>query len=114
MGIDLSVEDVTKNFGDFTAVRDVSFTVEQGRFFSILGPSGCGKTTLLRMISGFFEPTSGTIAINGRATTIYPASFTAVGKGGFTQGHNTIVFFIHIARHSSNRTAFTRCVTALE
>jgi spermidine/putrescine transport system ATP-binding protein len=65
MAIDLSVERVTKNFGDFTAVRDVSFTVEQGRFFSILGPSGCGKTTLLRMIAGFIEPTQGRILIRG-------------------------------------------------
>jgi spermidine/putrescine transport system ATP-binding protein len=65
MGIDLSVEDVTKNFGAFTAVRDVSFAVAQGRFFSILGPSGCGKTTLLRMIAGFIEPTDGRILIRG-------------------------------------------------
>ena len=62
---DLSVESVTKTFGDFTAVSDVSFTVEKGRFFSILGPSGCGKTTLLRMISGFIEPTGGRILIRG-------------------------------------------------
>jgi spermidine/putrescine transport system ATP-binding protein len=62
---DLSVESVTKTFGDFTAVSDVSFTVEKGRFFSILGPSGCGKTTLLRMIAGFIEPTGGRILIRG-------------------------------------------------
>lgn len=65
MAIDLSVETVTKTFGDFTAVSDVSFTVEKGRFFSILGPSGCGKTTLLRMIAGFIEPTGGRILIRG-------------------------------------------------
>jgi len=63
---DLSVINVIKRFKDFTAVDSVSFDVEKGKFFSILGPSGCGKTTLLRMISGFFEPTSGTIEINGR------------------------------------------------
>jgi spermidine/putrescine transport system ATP-binding protein len=57
---------VVKKFQEFTAVDTVSFEVEKGKFFSILGPSGCGKTTLLRMISGFFEPTSGTIEINGR------------------------------------------------
>ncbi|WDP91528.1 MAG: ABC transporter ATP-binding protein [Desulfobacter sp.] len=66
MQIDLSVQDVVKKFKEFTAVDHVSFEVEKGKFFSILGPSGCGKTTLLRMISGFFEPTSGTIAIGGR------------------------------------------------
>jgi spermidine/putrescine transport system ATP-binding protein len=66
MTLDLSVEQVTKKFGDFVAVRDVSFAVEQGRFFSILGPSGCGKTTLLRMIAGFIEPSQGRILIRGR------------------------------------------------
>ncbi len=66
MQIDLSVQNVVKTFKEFMAVDRVSFEVETGKFFSILGPSGCGKTTLLRMISGFFEPSSGTIAINGK------------------------------------------------
>lgn len=65
MQIDLSVQDVTKKFEEFTAVDTVSFEVNQGDFFSILGPSGCGKTTLLRMIAGFTEPTNGTIHIRG-------------------------------------------------
>ncbi|MBG3875482.1 ABC transporter ATP-binding protein [Desulfovibrio oxamicus] len=63
---DLSVTRLVKRFEKFTAVNDVSFEVEQGRFFSILGPSGCGKTTLLRMIAGFESPDSGVIAIRGR------------------------------------------------
>ena len=67
MTADLQVETATKTFGDFTAVKDVSFAVERGRFFSILGPSGCGKTTLLRMIAGFIEPTQGRILIRGKA-----------------------------------------------
>ncbi|MEA3230383.1 MAG: ABC transporter ATP-binding protein [Thermodesulfobacteriota bacterium] len=66
MQIDLSAQNVTRTFGEFTAVDDVSFTVEDGRFFSILGPSGCGKTTLLRMIAGFLEPTKGRIEIRGQ------------------------------------------------
>jgi len=66
MQIDLSAQNVTRTFGEFTAVDDVSFTVEDGRFFSILGPSGCGKTTLLRMIAGFLEPTNGRIEIRGQ------------------------------------------------
>jgi len=65
MALDLSVEAATKTFGDFTAVNEVSFAVEQGRFFSILGPSGCGKTTLLRMIATMIRPTSGNIYIGG-------------------------------------------------
>jgi spermidine/putrescine transport system ATP-binding protein len=63
MQTDLFVQNVTKTFGDFTAVNDVSFEVETGRFFSILGPSGCGKTTLLRMIAGLAEPDRGRIEI---------------------------------------------------
>ena len=66
MEIALSVKNVVKKYGDFTAVNDVSFDVEDGKFFSILGPSGCGKTTLLRMIAGFFEPTAGSIEIRGK------------------------------------------------
>lgn len=64
--IDLSLRSLTKRFGDFVAVDDISLDVPTGSFFSILGPSGCGKTTLLRMIAGFEGPTSGTIAIRGR------------------------------------------------
>ena len=64
---DLQVSGVSKRFGAFEAVRDLSFTVERGSFFSILGPSGCGKTTLLRMIAGFSAPDSGDIVIGGRS-----------------------------------------------
>ena len=66
MQIDLSVKNLSKNFNDFIAVNNISFDVESGKFFSILGPSGCGKTTLLRMIAGFIEPTSGSIEIRGK------------------------------------------------
>ncbi|WP_207261434.1 ABC transporter ATP-binding protein [Desulfovibrio sp. Huiquan2017] len=63
---DLSVRALVKRFGEFTAVDGVSFDVPDGSFFSILGPSGCGKTTLLRMIAGFENPSSGSIEIRGR------------------------------------------------
>jgi spermidine/putrescine transport system ATP-binding protein len=63
MANDLSVSNLIRKFGDFTAVDNVSFDVPQGSFFSILGPSGCGKTTLLRMIAGFDEPSAGTLII---------------------------------------------------
>ena len=62
---DLEALNVTKRFGAFAAVSDLSFNVERGSFFSILGPSGCGKTTLLRMIAGFQQPDSGEIRIGG-------------------------------------------------
>ncbi len=65
MSNDLSIRNMVKQFGDFTAVDNVTFDVPEGSFFSILGPSGCGKTTLLRMIAGFESPTSGSIEIRG-------------------------------------------------
>lgn len=60
---DLVLENVTKTFGDFVAVDDLSLTIPKGSFFALLGPSGCGKTTTLRMIAGLEEPTSGKIRI---------------------------------------------------
>jgi len=68
----LEVKNLTKEFKDFTAVKDVDFFVEEGGFFSILGPSGCGKTTLLRMISGFIEQSEGDILIQGESMTGIP------------------------------------------
>lgn len=62
----LEICNVTRRFGDFEAVKDVSFSVEAGEFFTLLGPSGCGKTTLLRMIAGFDLPDTGQILLDGR------------------------------------------------
>jgi spermidine/putrescine transport system ATP-binding protein len=64
---DLECFDLAKNFGAFRAVKDVSFEIPSGSFFSILGPSGCGKTTLMRMIAGFEEPSGGDIKIKGKS-----------------------------------------------
>jgi spermidine/putrescine transport system ATP-binding protein len=66
---DLVLSHVTKTFGDFTAVDDLSLTIPQGSFFALLGPSGCGKTTTLRMIAGLEEPSSGTISIGSTDIT---------------------------------------------
>ena len=63
-GIDL--DNVCCDFGTFRAVDHVNVKIEPGEFFSFLGPSGCGKTTILRMISGFTEPTQGVIRIGGK------------------------------------------------
>ncbi|WP_181706364.1 ABC transporter ATP-binding protein [Chthonobacter rhizosphaerae] len=65
MSRDVKLDRVTMRFGDFTAVDDVSLDIRAGEFFSFLGPSGCGKTTILRMISGFMEPSAGRILIGG-------------------------------------------------
>ena len=61
----LRFEDVTKRFGDFEAVDDLSLSIFESEFFALLGPSGCGKSTLLRMLAGFEMPTSGRIILDG-------------------------------------------------
>jgi len=69
---DLECRNVCKTFGPIRAVDDVSFEIPSGSFFSILGPSGCGKTTLMRMIAGFEDPSSGDIQIKGRSVVAVP------------------------------------------
>jgi len=56
---------VTKKFGTFTAVDDLTLTVKAGEFFGFLGPNGAGKTTTIKMITGLFAPTSGSVRVNG-------------------------------------------------
>jgi len=66
MSASVELQDVCADFGTFRAVDNVSLSIGAGEFFSFLGPSGCGKTTILRMVSGFIAPTSGTIRIGGK------------------------------------------------
>ena len=61
----VELRSVTKRFGDFTAVDDLTLGIGQGEFFTLLGPSGCGKTTTLRMIAGFEEVSAGDVLIDG-------------------------------------------------
>jgi putative spermidine/putrescine transport system ATP-binding protein len=63
---------VRKTFGDVVAVDEVTLTIDNGEFFSLLGPSGSGKTTVLRMIAGFEEPSAGAILLEGRDVTNVP------------------------------------------
>src|ERR1700675_4225304 len=60
----LEIQNVSRRFGDFTAVDQISIAIEAGEFFTLLGPSGCGKTTLLRMIAGFDLPDGGRILLH--------------------------------------------------
>lgn len=61
----IRVEHLVKQFGDFTAVKDISFDVEQGEIFAFLGPNGAGKTTTIKMLTTLLHPTSGVIELDG-------------------------------------------------
>ena len=69
----VELQDVTKRFGDYVAVDDLTLQIRDGEFFSLIGPSGCGKTTTLRMIAGFEQPTDGHIYLGGQAVQGIPA-----------------------------------------
>jgi len=69
----ISIRHITKRFGDFTAVNDVSLDIYRGELFCLLGGSGCGKSTLLRMLAGFETPTAGQILIDGQDMAGVPA-----------------------------------------
>ncbi len=75
----LELEHITKYFGRIAAVMDISLSVEQGEFLTLLGPSGCGKTTILRMVAGFETPSAGNILLDGDDITNRSASKRPMG-----------------------------------
>jgi putative spermidine/putrescine transport system ATP-binding protein len=75
----VSLQHVTKSYGDVVAVSDVTLTVEHGEFVALLGPSGCGKTTTLQMLAGFVEATSGDISIDGKSMRGIPPHKRNIG-----------------------------------
>ncbi len=77
--IALELEDVTKRYAGTTAVDDLSLSVREGEFFTLVGPSGCGKTTTLRLIAGFESPTEGSVRFHGEDVTGVPPEQRDVG-----------------------------------
>ena len=75
----IELQHITKIFGEFTALHDVSVTVPSGELVALLGPSGSGKTTLLRIIAGLEVPDHGTVLFNGRDATEHSARDRRVG-----------------------------------
>src|ERR1041385_2610368 len=67
----IQVENLFKKFGEFSAVKDVSFDVQEGEIFAFLGPNGAGKTTTIKMLTTLLNPTSGKIELNGLDPTTH-------------------------------------------
>jgi len=72
IGSNVVVGGISKSFGDFEVLKNVSLEIKQGEFYSLLGPSGCGKTTLLRIIAGFEQPGKGTLTLDGNDVLSLP------------------------------------------
>ncbi len=75
----INLSDIVVKFGDFEALHGINVHVKEGEFFTFLGPSGCGKTTTLRTITGFIEPVSGTVSMQGRDITHVPIEKRDIG-----------------------------------
>src|SRR5690625_4304753 len=68
----LEIRDVSKKFGSNPVLKKINLDVREGEFLTLLGPSGCGKTTLIRIIAGFEEPSSGEVRIDGKSVLSSP------------------------------------------
>ena len=75
----IRLSDIVVKFGDLEALHNINVEVQEGEFFTFLGPSGCGKTTTLRTITGFIEPVSGTVSMQGRDITHVPIEKRNIG-----------------------------------
>ncbi len=75
----IELKDIVVRFGDFEALHSINVSVKKGEFFTFLGPSGCGKTTTLRTVTGFIEPVSGSVSMNGRDITHVPIEKRNIG-----------------------------------
>ena len=75
----IEVSGLNKKFGDFHAVRDVSFEIEKGHLIGLLGPSGGGKTSILRMLAGLESPSSGDIIFHGKRVNDLPPQERGIG-----------------------------------
>lgn len=78
-GASIEIKDLSKKFGEFTAVSDFNISIRAGEFISVLGASGSGKTTVLRILAGLEEPTGGRILVDGQDATLLPSEARDIG-----------------------------------
>ena len=76
----IEAKSLSKSYGSFKAVDDLSFTVEDGQVLGFLGPNGAGKSTTMKMLTGFLTPTSGTALINGVDVVVHLAPAARLAK----------------------------------
>jgi len=108
----LEVNNISKRFGGLQAVKEVSFTVEQGSIKAVIGPNGAGKTTLFNIVSGFLSPDSGAIVYNG--IPIHGRSPYEIAEQGLSRTFQHIRLFAHmtaienvmVGRHVKSRAGF--------
>jgi ABC-2 type transport system ATP-binding protein len=74
----IDVRNVTKYYGNFCAVDDVSFSIKKGEITGLLGPNGAGKTTMMRMITGYLKPSGGSVEVDSRDVAVYPRDIKRV------------------------------------
>ena len=108
----MRIQKVTKKFGDFTAVDDVSLDIYKGELFCLLGGSGCGKSTLLRMLAGFETPTAGRIEIDGQDMAGLPPyerptnmMFQSYALFPHMTVEKNVAYGLHARRHGARRGA---------
>ena len=97
----ITLDSVTKKFGGFAAVDDVSLTIQKGESFALLGPNGAGKTTIVRMLLGFIRPTSGSVKVNELPASV-PQSRENIGY--IAEQHKIppyLTGFEYLLRHAS-------------
>jgi branched-chain amino acid transport system ATP-binding protein len=90
----LSLRELTKAFGGLTAVKNLAFDVEQGAIVSLIGPNGAGKSTVFNIVTGIYEPTSGSVVFNGR--DISGLKPNAVAKAGIMRTFQNIRLFAYM------------------
>jgi ABC-2 type transport system ATP-binding protein len=99
MSVLIEVDKLTKSFGPFVAVDNISFSLKRGEVLGFLGPNGAGKTTTMRMITGFLAPTAGSIKVCGNDVSQYPIAIKEkigyVPEGAPLYGEMTVLKFLH-------------------
>ena len=99
MSVLIEVDKLTKSFGPFVAVDNISFSLKRGEVLGFLGPNGAGKTTTMRMITGFLAPTAGSIKVCGNNVSQYPIAIKEkigyVPEGAPLYGEMTVLKFLH-------------------